>query len=233
MPVKSKFAIPRQPDDITCGPTCLYSIYQHYGHHKELSKVIDEVPQLGGGGTLGAWLGLHALREGFKVSLYTYNLNIFDPTWSLLGHDELIQKLASQIEVKKRAKIQIASGAYMDFLKAGGEIRFADLSVSLLMEYLMLGIPLITGLSASYLYRSMREYGKYPVPDDIRGVPQGHFVVLTGCDPSRNVVFVADPYHPESMTSGRTYKITIEHLICSILLGVVTYDGNLIVIKKG
>jgi hypothetical protein len=233
MPVKSKFAISRQPDDITCGPTCLYSIYQHYGYPFDLSKVIDEIPQLRGGGTLGPWLGVHALRQGFKVSLFTYNLNIFDPTWSLLNRNDLVGKLARQIETKKKVKIQIASGAYMDFLKAGGEIKFADLSVNLLMEYLLKGIPLITGLSASYLYRSMREYGKYPVPDDIRGVPQGHFVVLTGCDPAQNVIFVADPYHPESMTSGRTYKITVEHLICSILLGVVTYDGNLIVITKG
>ena len=43
---------------------------------------------------------------------------------------------------------------------------------------------------------------------------------------------VADPYDPQSMSYGQTYRISMEHLICAILLGVVTYDGNLIVITK-
>jgi hypothetical protein len=43
---------------------------------------------------------------------------------------------------------------------------------------------------------------------------------------------VADPYHPESMNYGLTYHINMEHLICAILLGVVTYDGNLLIITK-
>lgn len=234
MPLRPKFSIPRQPDDITCGPTCLFSIYQHYGYNRaNMGEVIAEVPALKAGGTLGAWLGLHALQQGFKVCTYTYNLNIFDPTWSHLPRDELVDKLEQQIQAKKKKKLKIASKAYMDFLVAGGDLKFYDLSIELLSEYLVQGIPLIVGLSASYLYRTMREYGKYPIPDDIRGVPQGHFVVLTGCDLEQNVAFIADPYHPESMETGRTYKVSFEHLICSILLGVVTYDGNIIVITKG
>jgi hypothetical protein len=70
------------------------------------------------------------------------------------------------------------------------------------------------------------------VADDVRGEPQGHFVVLTSFEPEENIVTVADPYHPDSMHSGRTYRINMEHLVCSILLGVVTYDGNLLIITK-
>lgn len=232
MAPKPKYPIRRQPDDITCGPTCLHSVYTYYGDQTGLEDVIRQVPSLRGGGTLGALLGLHALKRGYKVWIYTYNLDVFDPTWFVLSRTDMIAKLKQQMKVKKRAKFHVACQAYIDFLKAGGEIKFHDLSADLMSAYLLQGIPLLTGLSATYLYKTSREYGKYPVPDDIRGEPQGHFVVLTSFDPEENAVTVADPYDPDSMSYGQTYRISMEHLICAILLGVVTYDGNLIVITK-
>lgn len=234
MAVKTKYPIMRQPDDITCGPTCLHSIYEYYAKGNNLDDVVKEVPMLRGGGTLGSLLGIHALRRGFNVWIYSYNLNIFDPSWFKdgLGRDELIAKLRAQSLVKRGTKLRIAIQAYIEFLEAGGEIKFEDLTSSLLSAYLLQGIPLLTGLSSTYLYKSVREFGKHMVPDDIRGEPQGHFVVLTSYDPAENAVTIADPYHPESLDYGHVYRINMEHLVCSILLGVVTYDGNLIVITQ-
>ena len=232
MAPKTKYPMRRQPDDITCGPTCLHSVYNYYADIMDLEDVIHQVPSLRGGGTLGALLGTHALKRGYKVWMYTYNLDVFDPTWFSLSRSEIIAKLKQQMKLKKRAKFQVASQAYIDFLRLGGEIKFHDLSSDLMSAYLLQGIPILTGLSATYLYKNAREYGKYPIPDDIRGEPQGHFVVLTSYDPEENAVTVADPYDPKSMSYGQTYRISMEHLICAILLGVVTYDGNLIVITK-
>jgi hypothetical protein len=232
MAPKTKYPMRRQPDDITCGPTCLHSVYNYYADSMALEDVIHQVPSLRGGGTLGALLGTHALKRGYKVWMYTYNLDVFDPTWFSLSRSEIISKLKQQMKLKKRAKFQVASQAYIDFLRLGGEIKFHDLSSDLMSAYLLQGIPILTGLSATYLYKNAREYGKFPIPDDIRGEPQGHFVVLTSYDPEENAVTVADPYDPKSMSYGQTYRISMEHLICAILLGVVTYDGNLIVITK-
>lgn len=232
---KTKYPILRQPDDITCGPTCLHSIYEYYEGGVPLEDVIRGVPMLRGGGTLGAVLGTHALKRGYKAWIYTYNLQVFDPTWfnPRLSRDELVQKLDAQMEAKKGAKLKVAIQAYREFLLAGGEIHFEDLTTALLSGYLLQGIPLLTGLSATYLYKSAREVGKFPVSDDIRGEPQGHFVVLTSFDPEQNAVTVADPYHPGSLDYGHVYHINVEHLVCAILLGVVTYDGNLLAITKG
>jgi hypothetical protein len=234
MPGKTKYPILRQPDDITCGPTCLHSIYEYYSDAMPLDDVVSEVTMLRGGGTLGALLGTHALKRGYKVWIYSYNLKVFDPTWfqDKLSTSEIIDKLNAQAAVKKGTKLREAISAYTTFLEAGGEIKFEDLSSSLLSAYLVQGIPLLTGLSATYLYKAVREFGKYPVPDDVRGEPQGHFVVLTSYNPEANTVTVADPYHPESLDYGHVYHINMEHLVCAILLGVVTYDGNLVVITK-
>lgn len=227
-----QFAIHRQPDDVTCGPTCLHSIYRHYSDDIGLDQVIKEVPMLDGGGTLACILGGHALQRGYKAWIYTFNLSVFDPTWFNLSTEDLVKKLELQMEHKKKPKHRVASQAYIDFLRLGGQIKQHDLSQALISEYLLQGIPVLTGLSSTYLYRSTREVGDYPEPDDIRGEPQGHFVVMTSYHPEENAVTIADPYHPDSINFGRTYLINMEHLICAILLGVMTYDGNLLIITK-
>lgn len=54
-----------QPDDTTCGPTCLHAVYSYFGDALDLSTVIGEVQTLEEGGTLAVLLGLHALRRGY------------------------------------------------------------------------------------------------------------------------------------------------------------------------
>ena len=229
---KNRFPILKQPDGITCGPTCLHSVYNYFGDQLPLSQVIAEVDMLQSGGTLAALLGIHALQRGYKAVIYTFNLKVFDPTWFVIPELQLIEKLEQQLQVKKGKKIQADSEAFIKYLQSGGQIKFQDLTRDLITGYLQQGIPLLTGLSATYLYKSARETGKYPVVDDIRGTPQGHFVVLTSYNSSENAVTIADPWHPESMNFGKTYSMNIEHLICAILLGVVTYDGNFLILVK-
>jgi len=226
------FTVQRQPDDITCGPTCLFSIYDYYGEPTTLAEVVGEIPMLEGGGTLAAMLGHHALKRGYRSWIYTFNLEVFDPTWFQLPPAGLIAKLETQLQHKEKPKLHVASRAYVDFLQAGGLVKFHDLTTSLISDYLLQGIPIITGLSSTYLYKTAREIGDHPVADDIRGEPQGHFVILTAYDPEENSVTIADPWHPESYDKGHTYRIPMEHLVCAILLGVMTYDGNLLIITK-
>ena len=78
---KIKLDILPQPDDYTCGPTCLHAVYNYYGDKISLLKVIEEVPTLYSGGTLAVMLGCHALQRGYKASIYSYNLELFDPSW--------------------------------------------------------------------------------------------------------------------------------------------------------
>ncbi len=166
-----------QPDEITCGPTCLHAIYRYYGEELPLERLIDEVPMLEGGGTLAVWLACHALRRGFRAIIYTYKLQVFDPTWFSPPRADLSVRLRAQMQYKKDPKLRAASQAYVDFLDLGGELRFEDLTAVLIRKYLKRSIPVLTGLSATYLYRSAREFGPRSDYDDIRGEPSGHFVL--------------------------------------------------------
>ena len=76
-----------QPDDTTCGPTCLHAVYGYYGDEAELDQVIQETVRLEHGGTLALLLGCHALRRGYQATIYTYHLQVFDPTWFVPGAD--------------------------------------------------------------------------------------------------------------------------------------------------
>jgi hypothetical protein len=222
----------RQPDDETCGPTCLHAIYRYYGLEIPLDRVIAEVPKLDDGGTLAVWLACHALQRDFTAKIFTYNLPVFDPTWFELEPPEFIERLKAQMAFKKtKRRLQFASKAYIEFLERGGKLRFEDLTTALVRRYLNTGRPIITGLSITYLHRAVREFGPQAIDDDIRGVPCGHFVILAGYNRDTREVLVADPLHPNPLSESHEYLVSIDRVICAILLGVVTHDANLLIIE--
>ena len=223
-----------QPDDSTCGPTSLHAVYRYFKDPISLSEVIKEVPYLDEGGTLEVLLACHALKRGYKARIYTYNLHIFDPTWFQLSNDEIIGKLEEQLAFKKGGKFKRATQAYIDFLQRGGELRCTDLTKGLLREYFEKGIPLLTGLSATYLYQSSRETSDEAgnsIYDDVRGYPMGHFVVLCGFADDQKQIVVADPYQENPFFQNNYYEVKASHLLNSIMLGMATFDANLLAIK--
>ncbi|WP_340104064.1 C39 family peptidase [Rhodohalobacter sp. 8-1] len=219
----------QQPDETTCGPTCLHSIYQYYEKPYSLDSVIDDVDQFEEGGTIGVLLANDALTKGFRVTIYSFNLQIFDPTWFGLNRKEMIDKLKAQLEHKQSAKLKVASEAYIRFLELGGRLKFEDLKSAIIRRYLKKDQPVIAGLSATYLYKSMREFGANLDYDDLRGEPSGHFVVLHGYDRETREVYIADPIKTNPTGNGTFYRMSIDRVINAILLGIVTYDANLII----
>src|ERR1700690_4381550 len=116
----------RQPDETTCGPSCLHAIYSYFGEDLLLDKVIREVPNLKGGGTLEVFLGCHALRRGYSALIYTYNLTVFAPTWFVPGGPDISERLRAQMKAKRDPKLHTATKGYLEFLELGGEVRFED-----------------------------------------------------------------------------------------------------------
>ena len=221
-----------------CGPTCLHAVYCYYGDDIPLAKVMKESARLRWGGTLAVMLACHALRRGYRAAIHTYNLEVFDPTWFAeppLGGKpvDLTKKLRARLRAKKGKRLKAEIKAYLDFIELGGHVHLEDLTPGLIAGFLRRGRPVLTGLSSTYLYRTPREYGKRFADDDIRGDPSGHFVVLFGHDPEANTVSVADPLEPNPPFDSHIYQVGMDRLICSILLGILTYDANLLVIEPG
>jgi len=220
-----------QPTDDSCGPTCLHALYRYYGERISLARVVREVASLSSGGTLGVMLACHALRRGYAARIYSYNLHLFDPTWFGPKAPDLRGRLEAQRAVKTDPKLHAATEAYLEFLELGGEVRFQDLSRSLILQHLNQRQPILTGLSATYLYHCAREYGPRLKSDDVRGEPLGHFVVLCGYDRAERTVNIADPLQRNPVAWDRHYEVTLDRVIGAILLGIVTYDANLLIIQ--
>jgi hypothetical protein len=224
------FAIRPQPDERSCGPTCLHALYQYFGDDVSLKRVIAETPNLETGGTLAVFLACHALRRGYRASIYTYNLQMFDPTWFAPGVD-IGERLAEQRRVKRDARLHAATEGYLEFLGLGGRLRYKELTRQLLRQILTRGLPILTGLSATFLYGTAREVSATDEFDDVRGEPSGHFVVLTDYDRETRQVTVNDPMQDNPVAAGHRYHVHVDRLINAILLGIVTYDANLLVVQ--
>jgi len=224
--------IQRQPDETTCGPTCLDAVYQYYRHPVPLPQVIREIQRLEHGGTIAPFLGCHALERGFEVTLYTWDLNVFDPSWFVLDREAFRDKLLAHAKAKAHRRTATASRAYAQFVELGGSVRFRDLTAPLLRGLIRRKIPVIAGLSSTYLHRSPREYGPRDLPDDLRGEPAGHFVVLSGYRRRDRLVRVSDPYYHNAAKKPHDW-ININRLICAVLLGTLTFDANLLVVSPG
>lgn len=206
-------------------------------------------------------LAIDALRRGLLTTITTFNLQLFDPTWFEHQSESyfrqfLIDKLAGQLEAKKQDalvdwhRMESSTQAYTQYLKLGGRIRMSPLDERLIARPLSKGIPILCGLSATYLYQEARERpildpafsdepicvtaesGEMPssVSDDIAGYPTGHFVVLRGFDPSSGEVEIADPLHQNPFSDSNHYRASFTTLTTALLLGIVTYDANLLAI---
>lgn len=219
-----------QPDETTCGPTCLQAVYNYWGGKVQLADVIERTHKLKHGGTFAIFLACDALRQGYQATIYTYNLTVFDPTWFVPGVD-IAERLERQREEKKHdARLQHVTEGYLEFLRLGGRLRLTDLSRPLIRGLLRRNLPIITGLSSTYLYRAAREYGPDDTPDNIRGLPAGHFVVIAGYDREKCSVLVADPYWRHPYSPSHEYWVSIDRVIGAVLLGIVTHDANLLVV---
>lgn len=228
-----RLSILPQPDDVTCGPTALHAVYRHFGLDLPLEELIAEVRYVEGGGTLAVHLGLDALARGFSAVIHSFNLRLFDPSWAGLDSEGLVEKLERQLDHKTGTRFVESSRAYQRFLRAGGHVSFDDLDTTLLERYFATGLPVLAGLSATYLYGSARELlvnDRFLRFDDVRGEPTGHFVVLGGMEDGK--VVVSDPYVENPLSRHHHYLVEPSRLLHAILLGIVTYDANLLVLSR-
>jgi hypothetical protein len=208
-------------------------VYRYHGDDITLEQVVAEVVPLETGGTLAVLLGIHALHRGYRATVYTYNLRIFDPSWFPAERRHIQERLERQMRVKDAPSLRFISEHYLEFLSLGGVVRFDELSPALIRRYLKRGLPILSGLSATYLYECPREVGDHELEfDDIRGEPVGHFVVLSGYDMAKREVLIADPVQDNPRFGSHYYWVGIQRLVGAILLGVLTDDGNLLILER-
>ena len=229
--MQTSLVVEPQPTETSCGPTCLRGVYQWLGLDIPLDELIRTVPSVSGGGTLAVMLGIDALRRGFKARLYSCNVRVLDPSWFPTKREALLAKLAASHDRRRKPKEREELKALHTFLTLGGDLRMEPLTRDLIRRHLRDKQPVLTGLSATFLYRDPRTDPETGKPDDLGGAPDGHFVVLSAYAPAEKRVMVHDPWPHSPFEDPHRYEVHIDRLINAILLGVLTYDANLLVIS--
>ena len=92
METKLRVDILPQPDDNSCGPTCLHALYRYYGDELPLDQVLAEVPMLESGGTLDVLLANHASHLDALILAAPLPLGIRDHVFSLAAGDVFFEK---------------------------------------------------------------------------------------------------------------------------------------------
>lgn len=231
--INKRYPILAQPNGVTCGPTCLQSIYTYHHDIISLEDTIAQTEYLPSGGTIAVLLGCHALKRGYRVSMYSFNTYVFDPTWMSCEPSILLQKLQHQFVWNSNPKIKHATQAYIQFLELGGKINFQNLNFNLISELLKNKTPLLSGISATYFYQNMRDFTDDKdrvVYDEFSGETSGHFIVIYDADENENLS-IADPYLPHTLSHEHHYIIPYNHWLHALLLGSVTYDAEVLVIE--
>jgi hypothetical protein len=204
---------------LTCGPTCLQQVLAYYGERKSLNEILKHIKMFKYG-TWTSYLGLYAIRLGFKAKLVYYNVNYVDPTWFGLSRNGLIKKLEVLLKKEKRKKRKEGITSLLEYSKAGGEITFRIPSKSLLLDCLKRKIPPIVCLSSTILYKRKRfdfkkdKYSEY-------GEPFGHFIVVSGYENGKFIV--TDP----NQKYGGIYKVPEDKLIFAWLF----WGGDCLIIE--
>jgi hypothetical protein len=219
-----------QPDDLTCGPTALLQIYRYHGLDLGLDDVLRHLRRNPDGGTLAVYLALAALDRGWMPTLFSYNLDVFDPTWKHLAADALAEKLDARVPEVEGERLKRILRAYAELVRRGGRVRLADLERRLIVGLLAAGHPVLTGLSATWLYQAARELAEED--DDVAGWPVGHFVVISGYEPLEDRFLVVDPSRQTPLSRSGLYAVPSERLMASILLGGATDDAVLLVLQQ-
>ena len=98
MEKRLNLSIKNQPSYTSCGPTSLHSVYSFYNDDISLEQLVEDIDQFAeGGGTLGVVLGIHALARSYDVSIISYNMNIFDPSWFGETESDIKEKLQESL----------------------------------------------------------------------------------------------------------------------------------------
>lgn len=217
-----------QPDDTSCGPTCLHMVAAFHGIDLALPELIDTIPRTPSGGVHAVNIGVLALQHGLRAALYPLGLRVFDPTWRGLSRAALRLRLRQRGRRFAGTDHAALVALWDRFLALGGQVRPGELTADLLADALDRGHPLISGLSATWLYRHPRERPDDNQPDAVGGEGVGHFVVVSGYTGGGRSFRVEDPSPDAPFGRDGTYLAPAPRLQHAILLGDATHDAVLL-----
>jgi len=207
----------------------LLSCYDQEISPEEIGNRVPQIKDKAGNnrGTINTQLATWGLSLGFDVSLYTFDCQIIDQSWSELNPQRIIERLEadkSGIDVPSLGSIwsDPYRQSYIDFIKAGGKLHIQPSVSSKLLHGLLAEGPILPCLCFNTLYgagRSRNEGAHDSMDDDVNGLAMNHSVVIYGNDSAGNFL-IADPWKKPGLQT-----VEPERMLCAISTAQIECDN--------
>jgi hypothetical protein len=237
-PISHKLTHYFQPTNNSCGQAALATLLSGYNIDTTPENLIEKLPVLTNEkgepvGTITQQFATWCIGQGFSVTMYTFDCQIIDRSWSTLKPEEVIERMKLALDKRNVPALgpfaQSYMRSYIDFLEAGGKLIIEPTVSSKLLYILLENGPVLTCVSYSTLYGTGRVSNgelRKSTPDDIDGNLYNHTLVISGVDES-GAFFVMDPWR-----SAELIRIEPERLLCAITAAQMECDNLLFQISS-
>lgn len=218
-----------QPTNSSCGYAALAMLLSFYDAKVSPEDILKAVPIIKNEqeedlGSLSPELATWILGRDYAVDLYTFDFQIIDLSWANLSRDKVIERLETVKNIRNvpslgRNMSERFIQSYIDFLRAGGNLRIKQNPTSELLINLLRKAPIFVNVSSHPLYNLGRL--SYPEPgkntaDDVNGKITTHSLVIYGVTSDGNFL-LADPWEGLS-------EVEPEVLLCGIMGAQIECD---------
>ncbi len=224
--------------DNECGPASVAQVLSYFDIPFQMEDIIDYSSNSYKFRDWDYLLAQYLNNRGVETEIVTFQSNIYDPSWSNLKGNSLIEKLKQELDFFYSDSPRLENKGFLawhnlgpeiseveeaiKYLDGGGKISIKPLSATDITAEIRRGNPIICAYDAILLHNMKRGFmGK---PDDIKGVPMGHVAVISGFT-GKDFVLVDPSYWYKKEES---YHVNKDRLINSIM----TRNSQYIVCKK-
>jgi hypothetical protein len=170
-----------------CGPTSLQQILRYYGIDNGMEEILRSVKMFSFG-TPTVYLAMGAKKMGLDVKIVTLDVDYVDPSWKGITGDVIAGKLRERLKlVNLDENIRLRTEGLAEALESGVELEIEAPSKEILINNIKKGVPPIITVSYNILHGRMRKTSAGN-RDDVKGFPDGHFVVVNGYDEKNFII---------------------------------------------
>ncbi len=224
-----------QKSPTSCSQTALSILLSHYGIQKSQDEILQSVPQVKDengkdSGSINQQLAGWCISLGFEVKFYTFDCQVIDQSWTGLAKQDTIARLQAGMggyEIPSLGQLwsNAYRQAYVDYLKAGGELYIQPAVTSGLLYELLEHGPILPCVSFSTLYGTGRT-NEQSEPDDVTGKAWNHSIVVHGVDEAGSFR-ISDP-----LRKPGSHIVEPERMIAAISTAQLECDNLLFQIQK-
>lgn len=215
-----KIPVAKAKHKLGCGPTSLSMVLKYHNKNyseKQATKDL-KIGLLKDRGTLVIDHALFAKKLGFHVICYSYNMELYKPSFTKLSKSRVLTELSRLLRKKQTAINKRILKITSELIKSGTNFKIKMPTINDVINLLNKKLPVILAVNAKILFETEKLPNFPKIPNNM-----GHFIVITGF--KNNTFYYNDPYF------GEHKRISKDKLFFALSNNVLDSSAYLLVLK--